>query len=167
MTCADPNTLRRYLSGDLDLEAALALEHHAVDCAECGAQLDALVVPGVDRLPRDVAPPPSLRAATLDAMRKGRSPRRRWMGPLAVAAAAAIVLVAIQPSPKRAATPDNPIAAVAASRAQPELAELDRAEQELIDALAASPDDPDLHAYLTTVQARRAAITRLVREAVL
>ncbi|MBA2291086.1 MAG: hypothetical protein H0W15_01375, partial [Gemmatimonadales bacterium] len=140
---------------------------HAAACEDCGAELEAALVAGVTLLPRDIAPPRELRGATLAAVRRSRLRRRRWVGPVAVAAAAAVVLMMIQPSPKRAAAPGNPIAAVAARRAQPELAALDRAEREIIDALASSPDDPDLHDYLTTVQTRRAAIVRLVREAAL
>ncbi|MEO5825579.1 MAG: zf-HC2 domain-containing protein [Gemmatimonadales bacterium] len=167
MRCADANAVRRYLAGELDPGDAISLELHAAGCAACGAQLLAAVIPGVTGLPREIAPPRGLRDATLAAMQRAHPRRRRWIVPVALAAAAAVVLMVIQPAPKKAATRLNPTAAVAARRAQPELAALDRAEQELVDALAASPDDPELHAYLTTVQARRAAIARLVREAAL
>ncbi len=166
MTCAELDLdIDAYLRGDLDDQRATELELHAASCARCEAVLDAATIPGV--MP-DIAPPPTLRADTLAAVQRARTAhgRRRWTLPVGVAAAAVLVLMVLQPAPKRAAdNPGNPVTSIAESRARPELAELDAAERELNAALQAEPDDADLRGYLAAVTARRAALTRLVREA--
>lgn len=166
MTCTELDmALESYLSGDLDAPSALALEMHAAGCARCERELDART--RVALLPLAVDPPAEVRpvvlAAIRDARRRGRW--RRLAGAAAVAAAAVVVLMS-QPARKRASSvPGGASIALATERARPEFEALDQAARELEEALRARPDDPDLRAFLATVNERRAALARLVRDA--
>ena len=56
-------------------------------------------------------------------------------------------------------------AQLAAERAQAEFRELDAAATEIESALAGSPADAELRAYLSSVRARRDELSRRVKEA--
>lgn len=130
---------------------------------------DAPFEPPLDRsLPPELAPPPALRAATLAAVARARR-RRTWMrvGRLAVAAML-LAIVGTSMTPRRKHASDVPGGAsilLAAERAKPAFEALDRAEQELRAALAATPADADLGAALSALQQQRERLHRQVREA--
>jgi hypothetical protein len=124
--------------------------------------------PLTDGLPRELAPPPALRATTLAAVARARR-RRRWGRGTGLAIAAGLLLVvatSLTPREKRAGdVPGGASILLAAERARQTLDALDAAERELRDALIAAPDDRELLARLATLRDRRDAIHRLVREA--
>ena len=166
-TCTElDERLTAYLVGTLPEADARDLESHATGCAECEARLEAL--PRIPRVAQVIALPDGLRLTTLGAVsaRRASSRRRRWMLTGAAAACAAIVLLAIQPARKRA--PDVAGGAsirYAAERAKPELEALNVAAAEVEAALRVNPDDQALRAFMGTIEERRTAITRQIREA--
>ncbi len=166
MTCNELDlVLESYLRGDLDLGGVSAVETHAAGCTRCERLLDARTAVALS--PLIVAPPAEVRPAVLSAIREARW-RRGWRraGGLAAVAAAAIMLLMAQPNRKRASdVPGGASILLAAERARPEFAALDQAARELEAALRAQPNDPELQAFLASVHARRAALSRLIRDA--
>lgn len=165
MSCADfDQHLDAWLAGTLDDAKARDLELHAAECAACGARLDALSV--VASLPRELAPPPLLRAVTLRAVAQRRG-RVRWRSAMtSVAAIAALVFLAIAIQPRRKSASDFPGAArvlLAQAHARPEIAELDDAERDIQSALQQHPGDAELTGALARVRRQRDALRELVQ----
>jgi len=124
-------------------------------------------VEGVGTLPREIAPPPALRAATLEAVRRARRAGRwrRTVG--AVVAIAAMVIVAIALQPHRKSASDFPGAGrelLARDHAKPDFDALDQAERELTSALQRQPDDAQLNAALARVRRQRDALHQLIAQ---
>lgn len=167
MTCHEFNDrLAPYLAGTLSEPECRTLESHVADCATCEAKLGALT-----RIPiaaQVIVPPIGLRATTLGAVtaRRAASRRRRWIVTGAVAVSAAMVLLAIQPAGKRAQdVPGGASILYATERAKPEFEALNAAAAEVDAALRAQPDDAALRAFKGTIEERRSAIARQIREA--
>ena len=185
MTCQEfERHAPAYLAGALSEADAREVEAHAASCAACEALLDS-------RTRRDLsafapALPPELRMQTLAAVRArstARSAARRWWAGGIAAAAAVVVLTLgvvrsvthrssdladVAPAGAAVAVVDGPAAtaatlAVRSSRG--EFAALDEAARELEAALAATPDDAELRAFLASVTARRAELERQVKDA--
>ena len=167
MTCHEfDQRVTAYLAGTLPEPSAREFESHAASCAACEARLDALT--RIPRLAQAIALPGALRAITLGAVRARRasSRRRPWMLTGAAAACAAIVLLASQPARKRAQdVAGGASIRYAAERAKPELEALNVAAAEVEAALRVNPDDQALRAFMGTIEERRTAITRQIREA--
>ena len=179
MTCQQFDRIEAdYLSGTLSETDARALEAHAASCASCEARLDA-------KTRRDVtafAPtlPPELRTRTLAAVRArrsaGRRARRWWTAGIAAAAAAVVLSVGVarftsapaDDPTTTVATQDtavSPAATLAMLSSRDEFAALDEAIRELETALAASPGDAELQAFLASAIARRTELERQVKDA--
>jgi hypothetical protein len=120
-------------------------------------------------LPAEIGPPPALRAETLAAVARARRQRGFRRVAVGVVAAGLLVVVgtSIMPGVKHAGeSPALPFPTVLADeRARPAFASLDQAEQELSDALVASPDDPELVVALAALRDQRERLQRMIREA--
>lgn len=167
MTCHEfDQRVTAYLAGTLPELSAREFESHAASCTACEARLDALT--RIPRLAQAIALPGALRAITLGAVaaRRVSTRRRRWILTGAAAACAAFVMLASQPARKRAQdVPGGASVLYAAERAKPEFEALDAAAAEVQAALRINPDDAALRAFMGTIEERRAAITRQIREA--
>ncbi len=179
MTCQDFDaTLVAYLAGELSRTDAELLEQHAAECAACEVALDrATRRPSITNV---LMPPVTLRQATLAAVSARRaqtSSRRRWVGSAVLAAAAGFVFWIVPMRPTRpesaavlsgidsTARTDSTPERLAATRARPEFEALDSAAQELQRAIAASPGDSQLRAFLASVTSQRSELQRCVQAA--
>jgi len=167
MTCHQFDAaLSAYLTGTLAESENVELELHASSCDRCGPLLSAATA--LPMVPPGVAPPPALRAKALTAVRRIRWIRRGrvWGAGIAIAAAAVLVL-STTPAPDSGvpSAPGKTSSVLAIDRAQPEFDALDRAARELESALLEAPDDPALRGFLATVNERRAALSRQVKDA--
>lgn len=150
-----------------------------------------LVVPAPDDLRRAVLQEvQAQRMARTTTLMAGPWRRRAWVATCAVAATVAIMIArrdftgsdigtgavdTIALGPSAAPTSDDVLtqasgmqrvsAQLAAERAQAEFRELDAAATEIESALAGSPADAELRAYLSSVRARRDELSRRVKEA--
>jgi hypothetical protein len=167
MTCDEvTRNLDDWWNGRLPEAKARAMEDHASQCVACYARLDAHSRPG--DIPRRIAPPPSVRAATLSVVRRRRAVRRWRRGVAGATAIAAMALVAITLRPRTKSASDFPGAIkgiTAMEHARPAFAALDAAESEIEDALRAAPDDSDLTDALDRIRHQRDELSRMVREA--
>jgi hypothetical protein len=170
-TCHELDTdLGRYLAGSLPEPDALRLEEHAGDCAHCGAILEMATRLPV-RLPTEVPPPPTLRAATLAAVsrRRGRLRVARWLVPPAIAATMMLGFALTRPGDEtatgRAQGSESPLA-MAVSRAQPEFRAIESARSEVERAMErADPAERSrLDWALRRIARQHDALVRLVRE---
>jgi predicted anti-sigma-YlaC factor YlaD len=167
MTCGMASErLDAWLAGTLNDADARTVEEHAAGCPSCEARLEAANHLG--RLPREISPPPPLRAVTMHAVARRRV-RRNWrrlaVGGSAVAAIALLLLIG-RPATKSARdVPRAGAELVARTHARPEFAALDAAERDIEQALRDQPGDPDLNEALTRIRQQRAAIQQLVLEA--
>ena len=166
MTCSEfSERLDAWRAGTLSEANARALEQHAAECSACGAQLD--IVSGVGVLPREVAPPASLREATLHAVSRHRTVlrwRRVGAGSAAVAAVAFFIAITRPGVTSIPALPGPPARLIAVTRAQPELAALDAAELDVERALREQPADSALIGDLLRIRRQREALQRLVAQ---
>jgi len=124
-------------------------------------------VEGVGSLPLEIAPPPALRAATLQAVGRSRSHRRWRRASGMIAAVAAIVILAISLQPRRKSASDFPGAGrelLARAHAERSFTQLDAAERDITVALRAQPDDQQLAEALARVRRQREALRELISQ---
>jgi hypothetical protein len=166
MTCTEfSERLDAWRAGTLSEADARMLEQHAAGCSVCGAQLDRASTIGL--LPREVAPPSSLREATLRAVSQRRAVlrwRRVGTAIIAVAAVALFIVISRPGGLSNAGIPGPPTELIAVSRARPELAALDAAEQDVEKALREQPADSALAGDLLRIRRQREAMQRLVAQ---
>ncbi|MEP6591298.1 MAG: zf-HC2 domain-containing protein [Gemmatimonadota bacterium] len=166
MNCTDLDArLTEWLGGSLSERDARALEAHAASCDDCGARLEQLSRPV--SLAATITPPPALRASVLTAVRQRRLSRIWRRGLVTASAVAAVALLAIALQPHRKEASDAPRGAsmrMASERVKPELAALAAAEQELVAALAGTPDDAALQRALEDLRRQRVALERIVQQ---
>jgi len=167
MNCAEwDRQLEAWLTGALPERDALEFERHAAECAACGERLDQLS--RVSGVPRDIAPPGTLRSATMRAVaaRRPAARIRRTLGALAGIAAVALLAMLLRPARKSASDfPGAGQVLMAMEHARPEFAELDAAERDLVRALSDRPEDPELASSLARVRRQREALRELVQQA--
>lgn len=176
MNCNEFETnLTAYMSGSLSSAECWRMEQHAAGCAACETLMESTTVRPVDAFAPVI--PTELRARTLSAVvSRGRGRRAvRWVQGMALLAAASLAIVTLRPREKRAQpVHGNSVqdtlrrsdgAASALARAQSEFQALDDATRELQSALATAPNDRQLGAFLTSVNARRAELERRVKDA--
>lgn len=167
MTCTEfDQRFTAYLAGALPDADARDVEWHAAHCTACEATLDAITRPPIAA--RRIDPPGELRSITLRAVaaRRAKSRRWHWIMTGAAAASAAIVMLAIQPARKRAQdVPGGASIRYATENAKPEFDALNAAAAEVDAALRMYPDDASLRAFKGTIEERRIAIARQIREA--
>lgn len=133
--------------------------------AESGEQFDE--IEPVGSLPLEIAPPPSLRAATLRAVAREKAVRRWRRAAGTVAAVAAMVVLVIALQPRRKSASDFPGAGrelLARDHAKPDFEALDNAEQEITTALRQQPEDAQLTAALSRVRRQRDALRQLIAQ---
>lgn len=166
MSCSEwTDRVAAWHAGTLTETEARALEAHAAACPGCAAALEA-----APPLPRPAVPPlpDALRATVLGAVAARRA-RRHTMRVAGMVAVAAVAVIAVQlATPRTKSGQDRPNGAshlLAADRARPQFAALDRAERELEAALRDAPGDTDLAGRLRTLRESRGALQRLVRDA--
>jgi anti-sigma factor RsiW len=167
MTCGmSSERLDAWLAGTLNDADARVVEQHAAACWSCEARLEAANHLG--RLPRELSPPPPLRALTLHRVARRRAHqnwRRLAVGGSAIAAIALLLLIS-RPATKSAGDfPGAGTELLARAHARPEFVALDAAERDVEQALRDHPGDPDLNEALTRIRHQRAAILQLVLEA--
>ncbi len=166
MTCEEfREDFEAWRAGTLTEADARTLEQHAAECSVCGAELDRLSTVG--RLSREVAPPPSLREVTLRAVSQRRAVLRWRRAGTGIAAVAAIAFFIVITRPGGSSHPGIPGPAnelIAVSRARPELAALDAAEQDVEKALREQPGDSGLAGDLLRIRHQREAMQRLVAQ---
>jgi anti-sigma factor RsiW len=166
MTCTEfSKRLDAWLAGTLTEADARAFEQHAAECSACGVQLDR--VSGISALSREVAPPSSLREATLHAVAQRRAVlrwRRIGTGIVAVAAVALFIVISRPGGSSNPGIPGPPTELIAVARARPELAALDAAEQDVEKALREQPADSALAGDLLRIRRQRDAMQRLVAQ---
>jgi anti-sigma factor RsiW len=158
--------LEAWLAGTLSDGDARIVEQHAASCPSCEARLEAATDLG--RLPREISPPPAVRALTMRAVARRRA-RRTWLrlavGGSAIAAIALLLLIS-RPATKSASDfPGAGTELLARAHARPDFAALDAAERDVEQALRDQPGDPDLQEALRRIRHQRAAIQQLVLEA--
>ena len=167
MTCATfDRQFDAWLAGTLDEAGAREFERHAAECPACGTRLEAASRTG--SLPRDIAPSPMVRDATLGVIarrRRARHWRQLATGTAAIAAAAAITVMVIPRAKSATGLPRVDAERLASARARPEFAELDAAERDVERELQDHPDDAGLTASLARIRRERDALQRLVLEA--
>lgn len=177
MTCDDlRQALDAYRAGTLDEARSVALEEHAASCADCESLLEEATA---GLLPAFApALPATLRATVLHAVAARRRARRtiEWRPVSALVVAAALVAIIVRPT-TQVTPPSLSDTAVVASSVVParmadadeiarsEFRALDDAARELQAALARTPDDAELAAFLRRVNDQRAALRRQVQDA--
>jgi hypothetical protein len=166
MTCTEfSKRLDAWLAGTLTEADARAFEQHAAECPVCGAQLDSASTIGA--LSLEVAPPSSLREATLRAVLQRRTVlrwRRVGTGIVAAAAVALFVVISRPVGLSHPGIPGPPTELIAVSRARPEFAALDAAEKDVEQALREEPADSALAGDLLRIRRQRDAMQRLVAQ---
>ena len=179
MTCDEFQTqLTSYLDGTLNADECAALESHAATCAACELRLERATA---GALPVFAPPlPTELRAPVLQAVvdRKRQSRSTFLARVSAVVGIAALLAFMLRPTLKQAQLVVADSSSVTAAnlapggerspadeRAQSEFIALDDAARELQSAIARSPGDGQLSAFLQSVTARRAELRQRVRDA--
>ena len=179
MTCDEFQTrLASYRDGTLGDDGCQALEWHAATCATCESLLQGATA---GELPRFAPPlPAELRAPVLQAVlaRKRRSRATLLARASAVVGIAALTAFMLRPTLKQAQLVVADSSSVTAAnlapggehspadeRAESEFTALDAAARELQSAIARSPGDAQLNAFLQSVTARRAELRQRVKDA--
>lgn len=158
--------LAGYLAGRLDDTTATALEVHAGGCERCATLLEERTQLDL-RLPREIPPPAGVRERVLRHARFApvRSSPSRWWIPAAIAASLLIAFTLLRPTPKSAMIPRSADpAAIAAARADGELARLAAARREVEAALRADPGNAELEAALVRLDGQRRQLENIVLE---
>ena len=177
MTCDElMSALDAYRAGTIDPAQAEALEVHAAGCDACEVLLEQLSRGGLPSFAP--ALPLALRSQVLGAVAQQRRRRRRsqWVRAGAAIGAAALLAIMLWPAPasaprseaRPASMPAAEFSARSASaedRARSEFRALDDAARELEAALARTPGDLELGAFLRSVNDQRAALRRQVQDA--
>ena len=175
MTCDQfQKQLAPYLSRKLTASQCEALELHASTCSAC----EVLLKRATDGLLPAFSPalPTELRAPVLQAVASRRNSARatRWTRVAALVGAAALLALMLKPTGKHAplliadstttTTAAHPLS-TADDRSRSEFLALDDAARELETAIARTPDDKQLSAFLQSVTERRAELQRRVKDA--
>src|SRR3954462_15347136 len=129
--CLDADRLAAWSGGRLDGADRAAAESHAASCARCQAMLAAMAI---------TAPAPAARTWW-------RTGTYKWLGPLAAAAAAAVLWVAVPRTPiepPALATRTSPIATTAPAPPEPRAADASNSQRatDLIAPWAPAPRSP-------------------------